>query len=102
MKYHGSDKAEAQRDEYTKEGMPLRDSVGIAMDQAMSKVFANTKDMRDSFAGFGPGVMLGSKKEMTAKEFLKMMRERREVADAGATGGNQEGLLYVQENPPAE
>ncbi len=79
MKYHGSDKAEAQRDEYTKEGMPLRDSVGIAMDQAMSKVFANTKDMRDSFAGFGPGVMLGSKKEMTAKEFLKMMRERREA-----------------------
>ncbi len=75
-----SDKAEAQRDEYTKEGMSIHESVGIATDQAMSEVFADTKDMRDSFAGFGPGVMLGcDKKTMTAKEFLKMMRERREA-----------------------
>ena len=81
-KYMESDKVEAQRDEYTKPGMTVKESVGIAMDQAMSEVFKNTKDMRDSFAGFGPGVMLGgSKKEMTAKEFCQMMRERREAAN---------------------
>ena len=80
---HGEvDKVEAERDAYTKPGMSIKESVNIALDQAMSKVFANTKDMRDSFAGIGPGVMLGgSKKEMTAKEFCQMMRERREAAN---------------------
>lgn len=81
MKYTGSDKAEAQRDEYTKDGMSIDESVDIAMDQAMSQVYTGL-DGRGSFAGIGPGVMLGgSKKEMTAKEFCQMMRERREAVN---------------------
>lgn len=81
MKYSKSDKIEAQRDEYTKEGMPIRESVGIAVDQAMSQLYPGL-DGRGSFAGIGPGVMLGgSKKEMTAKEFCRMMREHREAVN---------------------
>lgn len=80
MKYRGSDKIEAQRDDYTKEDMPIRESVSIAVDQCMSRLYTGL-DGRGSFAGIGPGVMLGSKKEMTAKEFCQMMRERREAVN---------------------
>lgn len=80
MKYRGSDKVEAQRDEYTKEGMSIHESVGIATDQAMSKTFADTKDMRDSFGGFGPGNMpKGGQKPMTLKEMRQRDRERLEA-----------------------
>lgn len=80
MKYTGSDKAEAQRDDYTQDGMSIDESVDIAMDQAMSQVYTGL-DGRGSFAGIGPGVMLGSKKKMTAKEFCQMMREHREAVN---------------------
>jgi len=68
---------------YYDDSISYKDRIGIAVDRGMSKMFANTGDMKSSFAGLGPGHGLPAECHGefhgTIKEFLAMCRKQEEA-----------------------